>query len=245
MVEKILNFRSVSLEQIAGELYNFSKIGGFSISNCMKRSFREELLKRIKEFNHSNGSKFREARRTQGEITQEMELFYLEDIGESAFPNNLRGLMGQLRLEYADFYKELGKVASFQRQGLESIGFHHYKKGSIGITPHQDYTTDTNLIGSFVITGKAPFFICKDRQKSGAIELASYPGSLILMRAARKETEQPKRPFHYVDKVKEDRYSLLFRWRTETGLTTRSKIAKEYIQEYNDEEDPWAGHIVH
>jgi|SRR3989344_1354836 len=246
MVETVLNFKDVSLEQIAEELYASSNIGGFTIANCLDETFREELIKRIKNFKRANNNPFRGARRTQGEVTQEMELFYLEDIGEASIPDRLREMIGLLRLEYSDFCKELGRVSGFERQGLESVGLHHYKKGSIGITSHQDYATDINVIGSFVISGNAPFFICKDRMKSGAIELTSNPGSLILLRAARKDSEQDQRPFHYVDKVKKDRYSILVRWRTETGLTTRSKIVKEYIRDNKEEEEhPWAEHVVY
>jgi len=72
------------------------------------------------------------------------------------------------------------------------------------ISPHLDHKNCINLIAVYVLKGKAPFYVCKDRTGADAIEIGSNPGDLILMRGT-GFLNSDFRPFHFVGKVAEER----------------------------------------
>jgi len=191
---------------ISRELYDLSKLGGMSFPNFLNPDFREDLLNEIK---NAQG-RLKPAEQYVGKVQQVMNTFY---IGEAHNNSNIGNfpLVKQLRDTYSLFYKELGNIANFYSGNINSIGFHHYPANSLGITPHQDYAFDYNLISIFVLEGNASLNVCRDRDKRDSMQLSAAPGSLVLLRAARKPEEQKYRPFHYIDGVKEERYSLIFR----------------------------------
>ena len=109
-------------------------------------------------------------------------------------------------------YASLKESADFKKYPqINSIGIHHYRNQEEGISPHQDYARDVNLISILSISGKASFLICKGRTKEKAESLELLPGSLVLMRAPRNKKENSLRPFHCIEKVSEERYSIILR----------------------------------
>jgi hypothetical protein len=97
---------------------------------------------------------------------------------------------------------------------LDALALQKYAAGSLGITPHRDGLKYVNLIVVVVIAGKGRFCICADRSGRDAREIAADPGRAILMRAPGLYGSQ-ERPFHFVDRIRGDRWTFGLRQRRE------------------------------
>ena len=209
----------INIELIVNELYDFSKIGALSIPNILLEKASEDLVngaKSAKKF-------FWRPPKKEGPVIQEMESLYIEELNEECLDKKFKNSINKFRKEYIEIYKEIAEKAGFQENFFNSIGIHYYQDTSIGITPHRDYAKDKDLISIFVLQGQARFCVCKDRNGSNYIELDSSPRSLILLRAARKNSEQKYRPFHYLESIKQERFSLIVRRRQEKNFNERYK----------------------
>ena len=202
----------INIEKIVTELFNFSNLGALSIPGFLTKEAQQELLAGIKSSQHL----FKEVEREKKSgVVQEMQTFYLERLAKRELSRSLQDSINSLTTEYVEIYEKIAAKANFSSASFNSIGIHYYPVGSAGITPHQDYAADMDLVASFVLQGNAPFGVCKNRQKEGALYLEASPGTLIFMRAARSEEEQSARPFHFLEgPLEEERYSLLIRNRT-------------------------------
>ena len=218
---KIINYLP-RIDEIARELYDFSKVGAAAFSNVLNRDFRRELVEEIRR----NKNKLNTVKREAGQVIQDIDTAYIgegdNNRRESEFP-----LAFQLRGEYSPFFKGLAARAGFTPGRLNSVGLHYYPANSRGITAHQDYARDINLVSIFVLEGQAEFYVCNNREGNGSLKLDSSPGGLILLRAARKESEQRFRPFHYIPGVREERYSIIFRQREENGAIPGNALRRE------------------
>ena len=207
-----LQLEKLNVDQIVNELYDFSKLGAFSIPNVITEVARTEILEARRAADHL----FHQAQREKGEVIQEMRTLYIERFRDNEIPDLLRNCLGKFNAEFRDFYARIAKAAGFSEKTYNSIGIHSYPLGSIGISPHQDYATDVDLVTSLVIAGYADFFVCKNREKEGSEKIEASPGSIVFMRAARNSQEQRARPFHYlVGPMTEERVSVLVRRRKE------------------------------
>ena len=207
---KYLCTEKINVDEVVSKLYDFSTLGALSIPEALTEEARKWLLTGIKNSEHLFTTVEREKKKSG--VIQEMKTFYLERLAEGELSRTLQGAVANLAAEYAEVYEHLAEKAHFTSRTFNSIGVHHYWIGSAGITPHQDYAADMDLVVSFVLQGNAPFGVCKNRQKDGAVYLEASPGTLIFMRAARNEQEQPARPFHFLEgPVEVERYSLLIR----------------------------------
>src|SRR6185436_4505750 len=72
------------------------------------------------------------------------------------------------------------------------------------ISPHLDHKRCINLIVVYLLKGKAPFCVCRDRAGNGAEEIKASPGDAILMRGSGFDGNL-LRPFHYIGAVSEER----------------------------------------
>lgn len=211
--QTFFNAHQFDIEQIAAELYNLTKLGGISIPSFLTNKGKNLLLKEAQSMLHQ----FKSAPLKEGKVMQEMKTLYTGE-GEPHASSVELPLLDSLVIEYFPFYRSLAQRVHFQQgAALNSRGYHHYPAHSIGISPHQDYSSDINLISIFVLKGNAPFYLCKDREKNDSHQLCSEPSSLILLRAPRSETEKPFRPFHYREPAEEERYTLLLRQRRYIG----------------------------
>ncbi|MEK6920886.1 MAG: hypothetical protein AABX82_03305 [Nanoarchaeota archaeon] len=215
-MERYIHSEKIDVEKVVDEVFNFSRLGGVSISNVLTLGAREELLAAMRE----SQNLFKDVEReTKSGVIQEMKTLYLEGVVEEELPATLTQCLRTLTAEYNEVYQRIAEAAHFTVRTFNSVGMHWYPVGFAGITPHQDYAADSNLITSFVIAGNAPFFICRDRQKTDAIQLDAEPGAIIFMRATRYHHEQPYRPFHYLlGPMEVERYSILVRNRTEAKM---------------------------
>ena len=90
---------------------------------------------------------------------------------------------------------------------LNDLVLQRYPPGARGITPHRDHVRYVGLVVIVQLSGDGSFGLCHDRSGAGARVLEAGPGDAILMRApgfgGRKD-----RPFHFLDGITVERYSL-------------------------------------
>lgn len=110
---------------------------------------------------------------------------------------------------HADGYK--GEHLHFNSTRIQ-----RYEAGSAGITPHRDFASDKLLVVLIPVMGEGRFCICKDREGSGARELRSAPGDLILMRGY-GFLGAKMGPFHFLDSIASTRISIGLRYKEEAA----------------------------
>jgi len=201
-----IDVSKLNVNFIIDEIFDMSKAGAIGIADVISQTACDAIIRASK----AEKQLFTTPRRVRGKVTQEMETCYLNRF--ESVPKHLLDAVSQVTSEYAGFYKELAQAANFTLDSFNSIGIHFYPEGSIGITPHQDFSVSHGLISVFVLSGSALFYKCDAREKTNSEVLTCSPRSLILMRAARNKEEQKKRPYHFIEgPLTEDRYSLVIR----------------------------------
>lgn len=206
-----LSFSDGVFTRTSRELYTPEKHGGIVIIHALHWHGRNALLEEISRATTA----FRKAPTYEGPVMQDMFTFYC---GEADYPRTQGefSVIKRLRSEYLHWEQKLGESANFTSE-INSIGIHHYPANSGGISPHQDYASDKNLISIFVLKGNDPLYLCRDRNKTDTLPLNASPGDLILLRAPRNNAENSLRPFHYLEKLIEERITLIFRQRQKLG----------------------------
>lgn len=190
------------------ELYDPSKPGMVHIQHFLNPSKRDELMQ---EALHHQERLAQEPGQV-GKVYMEMDTLYFGAGEKYAWPDEREfPVLLSLKREYDEVFRRFSQFAHFQPGELGSMGIHHYAQGGTGITPHMDPPRYVNLVSIFVLKGSAPFGICKDREYTDKIEVMTRAGDLLLMRAPRSKEELTWRPFHYVGKVNEERWAVLFR----------------------------------
>ena len=209
MERRYILAEKLSIKDLVRELYDFSKLGAISLPGVLTPMAVEDLVN-VAELNMHL---FRDVPRYEGTAEQEMRVLYLEKIQRNELSIESLSILDQFRGEYLKIYNDMAQEAQFDERDFNKIGFHHYPSGSIGITPHQDYERHINLISIFNLVGNTKFYCCQDECRRGAYALETAPGSLILLRAARKREEQRFRPYHYIEPMEYLRLSLNIRKR--------------------------------
>ena len=90
---------------------------------------------------------------------------------------------------------------------LNDLVLQRYPPGARGITPHRDHVRYVGLVVIVQMSGDGCFGLCADRSGTGARVLDAGPGDGILMRAPGFGGSK-HRPFHFVDGITAERYSL-------------------------------------
>ena len=90
---------------------------------------------------------------------------------------------------------------------LNDLVLQRYPPGARGITPHRDHVRYVGLVVIVQLSGDGRFGLCADRSGAGACALAAGPGDGILMRAPGFGVAKD-RPFHFLDGITLERYSL-------------------------------------
>lgn len=214
---KYIRSEKIRIEEVARELYDFSKPGAISIKNVLTTKAIEDLVRAAK----LNSNLFIEIPRYEGTTEQEMQTLYLEKVTECKLAIESLPVFERFRKEYREIYKQIAQEAQFDEPDFNKVGFHRYPAGSLGITLHRDYERHINLISIFNLMGDAKFYYCENKDKRGSQELDVLPGSLILLRGARNENEQQFRPYHYIVPMKNERLS----------INVRKKIRKNKYQD--------------
>ena len=90
---------------------------------------------------------------------------------------------------------------------LNDLVLQRYPPGARGITPHRDHVRYVGLVVIVQMSGDGRFGLCADRSGAGARVLDAGPGDAILMRAPGFGGSK-HRPFHFLDGITVERYSL-------------------------------------
>ena len=103
-------------------------------------------------------------------------------------------------------------LAAMPRPPLEALPLNdlvlqRYPPGARGITPHRDHVRYVGLVVIVQLSGDGRFGLCADRSGTGARVLDAGPGDGILMRAPGFGGAK-HRPFHFLDGIAVERYSL-------------------------------------
>ena len=195
--------------KIIQEIYDPSHIGAVVLDGLLDEEFCEGIARSLVD-TRENYDLFGVSKNKQGHVYQDMQTFYCEDAeSRASFPPEFAF--------YMDFLYAIDSLnrenLNFQKRANDSIGVHFYPQGSAGISPHRDYASDINLISIYCMSGEADFCVARTRDREGEVRHRVKQGSVIFMRAAREDSEQDLRPFHYVENVDSDRYSIIFRER--------------------------------
>ena len=210
-----LRFEGVDLDVLARVLYDPSNPGVVVLPKVMGEEFRARLVREcdlrkkdtirpFNAFNHQDPDYEGGVRRIELGLT----LANLEarmDAKRPSYP---------VTFELVDafqqrFYDPFSKIAAFTgNKRVNSARINRYEVGSGGLSAHLDGLIYWNLVSVFVVEGDADFGVVKDEEN----EIHHVdPGSLILMRAPRDQTERSLRPMHYVDNVREYRTTICLR----------------------------------
>ena len=90
---------------------------------------------------------------------------------------------------------------------LNDLVLQRYPPGACGITPHRDHVRYIGLVVIVQLSGDGRFGLCTDRGGADARTLEAGPGDGILMRAPGFGGAR-HRPFHFLDGITAERYSL-------------------------------------
>ena len=90
---------------------------------------------------------------------------------------------------------------------LNDLVLQRYPPGARGITPHRDHVRYVGLVVLVQLSGDGRFGLCSDRSGAGTRVLEAGPGDAILMRAPGFAGTKD-RPFHFLDGIAVERYSL-------------------------------------
>ena len=90
---------------------------------------------------------------------------------------------------------------------LNDLVLQRYPPGARGITPHRDHVRYVGLVVIVQLSGDGRFGLCADRSGANARVLEAGPGDGILMRAP-GFGGAGHRPFHFLDGITVERYSL-------------------------------------
>ena len=192
----------ITAKDMAEGLTRLGQEDALSLDFLAERS-RLELL------DASEGLTYRVARPVIGEglkcVAQDFELCM--DIAANSPFHRLADALGELTNE---------ALAMLRPSPLATIDFNdlivqRYTPGSRGITPHRDHVRYQGMVALVILVGEARFCITDDRAGTGAREISSPPGSLLLMRAPGYDGSK-QRPFHTLRQIRTFRVSVGLRY---------------------------------
>lgn len=122
-------------------------------------------------------------------------------------PSPLRALAAALESLIAAALARLAWPPLAEAPRLNDLIVQRYPAGSAGITPHRDHIRYRGLVAIVTLAGCDPLYVCADRSGRDARAVPMPAGSLLLMRAP-PFAGRRDRPFHFLERVTEDRISL-------------------------------------
>jgi dihydroneopterin aldolase len=165
-------------------------VGGVSVP-LLSESYRSELL---------------EEARTYEYIPQPTIVGPAQVREELSLVSQLRvsSLFYRLTKDFEKLFTQSGHALFTEQLRFNDLTLQRYEKDSFGISPHMDGKSCINMICVFVLTGKAKFALCSDRQGNDPIYLDTTPGNVIIFRAP-GFMGSDMRPFHFLSDVSEER----------------------------------------
>jgi hypothetical protein len=180
-------------------VYDPSHPGALSIPKFLTDDILNKLMNDM--INHSSFF-YHVHKKNRTGVEEQYDVVHLEELNAlDAFP-----VTRQLITTYAKLHENTGINRNFN-----SISIQRYMPDYKGITPHMDFAKDRDIVSLFCIHGAADFGVCDDKHKANPRLLDSSPGSLILLRAPRNEKDKRDkswRPYHFVENIQSERYSI-------------------------------------
>lgn len=121
-------------------------------------------------------------------------------------PHRLWELTGAMERLIADALAAMDP-APLEALALNDLVLQRYPPGARGITPHRDHVRYVGLVVLVRLSGDGRFGLCAERSGAGTRALEAGPGDAILMRAP-GFAGAGGRPFHFLDRITVERYSL-------------------------------------
>ena len=121
-------------------------------------------------------------------------------------PHRLWDLTGAVERLVADALAAMDP-APLEALALNDLVLQRYPPGARGITPHRDHVRYVGLVVLVQLSGDGRFGLCAERSGAGTRVLEAGPGDAILMRAP-GFAGTGDRPFHFLDGIAVERYSL-------------------------------------
>lgn len=197
------------------KIFDPRHIGGIHIPRALDLDFLRCLDSEVLDSDRRN--LLRKAPEKEGRVAQNVFNLYVGSADKERHPDiSLEDLILVNRL--ADVYTRsvynlMAPLGSFDWvRMINSVGIHKYPAENGGISYHRNYKSDTGLVGVFSVHGKAKFSLAYSREGDGEESYIVEPGDLILMRATMHlfQQEHCQGPFHKVETIGEDRYSITF-----------------------------------
>ena len=168
------------------------KHGGASLP-LLTETFRQKLLTEARGYEYEKQQEFVGPHKVREQLSSVVTPF---PVGSLLFK-----LKEQLEEMIVNKMVALGEERLFsQPLRFNEISLQRYDAGSIGITPHMDGKSVTNLICIVILTGTSKFALCEDREGSNPKFLDTTPGNVIFMRAPGYRGSG-YRPFHFVTDI--------------------------------------------
>lgn len=199
------------------EMYDPENVGGMFLPNMLGKKFTELLRNEVTE-TYSDGL-FVEQPSQEGVVRQNMSTLY---VGASDAPEGVRRVtledlpfVSALADRYTTLYNVVARATTHFEQILKinSVGIHRYPSDGGGIAFHRDYVRDKNLIAIFSVSGPSRITFAFTREWRGSVSYTTQSGDLVLMRSNVEDPElkQELRPFHRLETLGEERFSVIFR----------------------------------
>lgn len=203
-------------EEITRELYDPRKRGILVLDNVLNPWFAQALIDELGTLPYQEYS-------TNGAVDEHFRIakFGAETFGEALGITiqpleaiERYSLLHQVFLAYQHFYDMMRTSGSFSNHEINSVTINNYPVGTGRIGPHQDFSTDKNLVGILNVCGRAELHSGIGRQHKTLVRPVIHhnpPGSATLIRAPRNANEKKIRPWHEVLNTTEDRTAIILR----------------------------------
>ncbi len=215
----------------AGAMYNPDHSGILLIRNALEKSFHAAISRQVLEL----GDMLRKVKPVEGNVRQNFFTVYLldDDSHSNVFckRRSMFPACDQLAMAYTKhIYNFVANAAGFmQTSSVNSLSINMYPKNVGRIEYHKDFSAEINLIGIISVIGSARFSVAKSRDGTDEKSHVVNEGDLVLMRANRDlgkaalpsltalkrrdaiERSVDLRPYHRVEALDEDRYSIVLR----------------------------------
>lgn len=225
-IEKISPSLPHTLQKInlreSEKIFDMRHIGGIHIPGALDPNFLRFLESEVLDSERMN--LLRKAPENQGRATQNVFSLYVGPADKEKHPDiSLEDLVVVNRLAQVytnSIYNSMASRGSFAWIPMvNSVGIHKYPGEKGGISYHKNFESDTGVVGVFSVRGNARFSLAYSRQGEGEEPHIVEPGDLILMRATVNLLghDYHEGPFHKLETLGEDRYSITLRYSNGNG----------------------------
>lgn len=208
--------RNIPMSDIR-RMYNSScHVGGVYLQQAVDKDALQSL--RLEIVGLYRIGLFAKSPSQEGVVRQTMSTLYVGDMPtDKGITIEAMPVVAKFADKALNFYNIAAEIANFQQvDSFNSIGLHRYPGRGGGIDFHRDYDSDRGMVIIVSVEGNAKTSIARTRAGDSCTTYITSPGDVILLRANRSAGETPDlRPFHSVETMGSERFSLIFRTKGE------------------------------